>query len=305
MGNLPLFRFRFLVFVVISTLAEASAQSPLQRFENEARVSWTKLIELGSCVEGKAASKSIDLTTGKVKLEEKPPGFRINALQAYCPLRSNGTRLHCQNLDYEFIVDAAGGGKWVIRQLLWKDRKSQEFAKETYWDPDGTVGGEPWQLALAYACRGLMIKATWLPYLASRPSFQVVSVTDYSDPTSDGDLVRVEFVNKEQRGAGVIIEGGEIILDTKRYWQITQARISAHEGHQGADQYDVQYQIKNEFALADGRLPYARRQVLQTLVPFVLNEQTVYETTIAVRNKADVQPFRLPAFGLSEPTKPQ
>lgn len=294
------------VVVTLSTESQARDPSPLQRFQSEAPLAWSKLIELASCVEGECTAKKIDRTSGKFVLQEGPLAFRINGLLAYRPMSGNGKkRIMCQNLEYEFIVDELGAGRWGIKQLLWKDRTAQEFAKQPYSNQvDGRIGKLPWQSALACACRGLIINITWLPHLASSPTFKVIEATKVTDDASGGDLVRVRFTNKAIRGPAVTIEGGEVTLDAKRYWLIVEALVNAHYGNEGPKQFDLIYNVANEFEVADDRLPYAARQTLRTQSLFpMLDEEDIYETKIVLKDKSDVKPFRLPAFGLPEPSK--
>jgi hypothetical protein len=162
-------------------------------------------------------------------------------------------------------------------------------------------------MALAGACRGLILVNTWLPYHASSPTFKVVEATKVADEAGGGDLIRVQFTNNAKRSPFLNIESGEITLDPTRYWQIAEASFHVHQGNEGPNQYDILYQIKNEFEVADDGFPYVARQSLSHLVTLpaplrpVQHEEDVYETKLALRDRSEITPFRLPAFGLPEP----
>jgi hypothetical protein len=106
-------RWIFAVFIItvistISSVSEAAEPTPLERYQREAPVAWSKLIDLASCVEGEVFSKKIDLRTGKIISQTEPQPFRINGLLACSPIPATDAkkeyRMLCQNLDYEFIV---------------------------------------------------------------------------------------------------------------------------------------------------------------------------------------------------------
>jgi hypothetical protein len=134
------------------------------------------------------------------------------------------------------------------------------------------------------------------------PTFKVIEATEVTEGTGGGQLIRIKFTNNAKRRVGLNIESGEITLDPQRHWQIAEAHINTHQGHEGPNQYDIVLDVMHEFEIADNRFPYVRRQT-ETLISLpVLHTVEVIETKVALADRSDVAPFRLPAFGIPEPS---
>lgn len=302
--------FMYLVALVGWLLPQmhADAETPItQRFKNEAPVAWSKFIELASCVEGECSAKKFDVIKGATVRDVSSVRFRINGLLAWQPI-SSGERnlLLCQNLEYGFIVEESSPKQWSMREIEWKDRRQLEFTKEKYCDEKhGTIGNLPWQRALAYACRGLIVNTTWLPHLCSRPTFNVVDAKEVKGKGNTHKYVQLRFENRTLGGSGVSIESGELLLDPNRYWQIVSATVNAHKDKDadGPNPLNFTIEIGNEFGLADDRLPYVQRQKLIKMSLPQLHVENICETSLSLKDRNDVAAFTLPAFGLLEPVK--
>ncbi len=297
-----------LLTVLLALVAGSDAEelSPRQRFEQQAPDAWNEYMQWAVHVEGKCSSTKLDHVTRRVLLKEGPCAFKVNELSAIIPLNSpqqeKAIRLECQNLDYEFVVEEQPNGTWKVLQLLWKDRVPEAAKPGFYYDPlDGTIGHEPWQLAAAYSCRGLLLNTTWLPYLASSPDFEVLEAQQIADPNGKGDLVHIEFKHNALRGEGITVESGFFVLDASRSWQIHEAHMKAFSG---VDKLELIYEVKNVFSKADKRFSYASHQVLRTHCPSVVDTEDRYLTTLQPIESSDVASFRLPAFGIPEPVMP-
>jgi hypothetical protein len=297
--------------LVPSSVSCAQEEYAVNRMAKEGVPAWSKLIALARCVEGTGSSKKIDRLAGKTLLEEGPITFRVNGNLAAISSSVDDPQkkiaeILCQNNDYEFVIQRAGDGQWGVKQLLWKDRHSKEIEVHPYCNPKtGRLGKLPWQVALAYPCRGVILYITWLPHLATSPSFKIVEEKTVKDDATGKELVQVQFTNKAERDQGMNIESGEMTLDPGRLWQIVDARVNAHEGNEGENQMDYILFIKNEFDTADAVLPYVKRQTLRIQSLPTWDVENVYHTEVSIKDAEDVAPFTLPAFGLPQPERPE
>lgn len=294
-------RYVTLLAVFASSLAVGQEDNLRQRFEFEAPFAWNQYIALASHVQGEVTAKEVDLTTGKTRGIVKN-AIKINGSMALSIVERAGEplRLSCDNCDYNFVAFKRPAAEWSLGQLLWKDRSFKSIDASALTSPDEeTLGSLYWQHAIAIPCRGLIIQATWLPRMFSSQSFKV---TDIANADYDGEkLVRIDFEYNPKITRNNPVRNGYVLLDPSRYWLIKKAEVKGYESNP-----DIRFTIleENEFDDSTFEFPFVTRQIHRTFSPPILDVETIRVTKLMKMDGTDVAPFRLPAYGIPEPTNP-
>jgi hypothetical protein len=292
-------RVLFVSTVLVAWLECPAAGSELEtRFKREAPQKWTDYVEKASRLKGFVKFKRVDRRNGKT-LEAQTT--EINLSPPYSKVINTRpdekVRLDVSNLQYSFRLEKEStNSPWVIGQVQNKPPSV------------GTVGGGPLAsqgtdiMPLRYACRGMILMATWLPRMLEEPGFAVKDITGVDD--SEGTLARLNFSYDPKQIANNPIRDGSVVLLPDKFWLIKTANVNAL-WPQSSEHGSIQ--ISNEYKTGSEGLPILSKQVMRVTAKSSSGGESIdhdwiwdYELS---ENSESVKPedFTLTAYGFAEP----
>jgi hypothetical protein len=271
-----------------------------RRFINEAPSAWNKYIDLASHTCGEVSTMSADLAVDKTLSNEGQIEFKVNGLMGIRVRTSDSSQvLDGENDRYNFVLKATSGDGWTLRSFAWKkisDKHKIDVRGSVTDERSDTFGSSASRQAIAYACQGLLLQATWLPAMFVAPSFKIIALTQWGDQGSD--LVRLDFEYVPANTRNNPVRNGHVVLDPARFWLIKESEVA---GYEPEPECRFRIQTENEFDDSIEGFPYAARHVLKTLDIPGHESENIYTTKLRKMDESDVQPFSLSAFGVAEP----
>jgi len=296
-----MYRSILLPLVLATSVASQEDIALRNRFLKEAPAAWNEYLKSASHAQGEVSSTEVNLLTGQTIRRDASMTLKLNGHLGLTinPRGDEPDRLKCLSRSHEFILDAVLPDDWILRQILPNDRNYTVSVGSLTRPRTETLGGSPWQHAMACTCRGLIIGTTWLPAMFYAPSFRIVDIRPENN-RGEG-LVRIDFEYNPEITRNNPVRDGYVILDPSRYWLIKSA---ASEAIWPQDLTVGFVCISNEFDDRTLDFPYAVRHVLTTLIPFSGNEITpvynekIFITKLRRMEESDMAPFELSTYDI-------
>lgn len=271
---------------------------------------WEEYFHKATSLEGTLHIQSSE--GGVVSDSTSEATFAIEGSSAYFRSRNTipGKTYHFVNginPDYAFALSSrdANASRWHQDRFDWDRPTLNSTDSLRRFIGHGPIGEQrnPIEYALSDVLDGLRIESTWFPYMVRAPSFRVTSIERLAG--ADIGLVRIAFHYQPKKpDDNNVVRSGEVELDSKRFWLIRRAKVTA-------DFYQAPggtLLVTNAYDDQAGSIPLIKSQEIRTL-----SKNTAGKTIDSVRVLSfSIKPiaddtrkyFRLSGFSIPEPVRP-
>jgi hypothetical protein len=296
--------------IVASGICIHAEDALSKRFLEEAPKQWAAYRQQATHSEGTCRVTGWDFEDGRKTEEDRGENYSFLVDGEYARLifqldRNKPLLCKALNPKYAFAVVGKGDGKWTLRDLeAYEDRSPQTPADSTkgakpreelppyVYDDRGAFGS-----AMLCSCRGMALWATWFPRMVESSDFKLLRV---SKAEGKDDWLKVEFLYEPRlRLPNDYVGSGMVVLDTKRYWLIREAKVKGF----WLPPQEGTIEVTNEFDDTMMPFPVVKRQVQHAVATDgkdSADRSTVYAYEIHKPVRAKTR-CTLSGFGLSEP----